>query len=152
MLMIMCVSIIPQRYSWGELQVTRDLFQRILTHLNVSESLLHVAIEFGSKVNHDLPRSSTTSFVGRAHCSSSIVPGNAIEHPENHGMSIREQIVHRLRLEQKPHISSNTSRGTVEIAVTPGLSVRPESTLKRVTARITRAGFSFTWLNRLGHF
>ncbi|OAL55030.1 hypothetical protein IQ07DRAFT_628704 [Pyrenochaeta sp. DS3sAY3a] len=89
------IFIIPQRYSWGELQVTRDIFQRILTHLNVSESLLHVAIEFGSKVNHDLPRSSTTSFVGRAHCSSSLVPDNAIKHPENHEASYIIQYVER---------------------------------------------------------
>lgn len=144
MLTITCVSIIPQRYSWGELQVTRDVFQRILTHLNVSESLLHVAIEFGSKVNHELPRSSTTSFVGQAHCSSYLVPDNAIDHPESHGMSIREHIAHRLRLKQKPRTSFNTSRETVEIAATPGLSAKPESTLKRITARITRAGSSFT--------
>ena len=69
-LIVVSSSIIPQRYSWGELQVTRDIFQRILIYLEVSASLLNVVLEFGSKIRHELPRGSTTSFMGEAYSNS----------------------------------------------------------------------------------
>ncbi|KAH7080741.1 hypothetical protein FB567DRAFT_531627 [Paraphoma chrysanthemicola] len=79
MLTMICASIIPQRYSWGELQVTADIFKRMLIHLNASESLLNIVIEFGSRVRHELPRGNTTFFTGRAHSRGTVDKGESHE-------------------------------------------------------------------------
>lgn len=136
--------IIPQRYSWGELQVTRDVFQHILNHLSVSEAFLNVVLEFGSKVRHELPRSSTTSFGKQLQPTTSPNVDGATHSRGRHGMRFGTCHIHRLKLYQKPRIYSNMSRETDEIAAIPGPSDRLESTLKRTVARISQNGFSYS--------
>ena len=79
---------IPQRYSWGELQITRDGFQRILAHFDVSEGLLNVVLDFGSKVRHELPRSCTNSLVDHVHTISSSNVGNAPHARKRYGINV----------------------------------------------------------------
>lgn len=56
------ISIIPQLFSWGQLQISREAFQRILACHQVFTPFLHVVNEFGSKIRHESPNSNT-SFV-----------------------------------------------------------------------------------------
>jgi hypothetical protein len=142
------LSMIPQRYSWGELQITRDGFQRIMAHFDVSEGLLNVVLEFGSKVRHELPRSCTNSLVNQVHTVSSSNLGFELHARERHGINSKFCHFHLLKLYQRSPTFFNTSRETDAVAAIPGRSARPESTLRRTAAPNSRTGSFCSFRNR----
>lgn len=46
-------------FSWGQLQISREAFQRILACHHVFAPFLHVVNEFGSKIRHEFSKSNT---------------------------------------------------------------------------------------------
>jgi hypothetical protein len=46
-----CISWINQSYSWSQLLITRDLFQKLLTALKVHPLFLEVVHTFGERVS-----------------------------------------------------------------------------------------------------
>jgi hypothetical protein len=57
-----CDSLIPQRFSWGRLQITPEAFERIRLEKRISPSILHILRQFGSTICDKLPQ--TCSFQG----------------------------------------------------------------------------------------
>jgi hypothetical protein len=50
------VYLIPQRFSWGRLQITPEAFDRIRLEKRISAGIIHILREFGSKTCDKLPQ------------------------------------------------------------------------------------------------
>ncbi|KAF2474370.1 uncharacterized protein BDR25DRAFT_340867 [Lindgomyces ingoldianus] len=87
--------IIPQLYSWGQLQITREAFQRILVCQQVSTPFLNVVNEFGSKIRHEFPRCNTSFFCSRMDSWPNLEGQAAYESHHDYELSYILQFVER---------------------------------------------------------
>jgi hypothetical protein len=66
-------SLIPQRFSWGQLQITKEAFETLFTRHRIFSAFLNVVQEFGSRVRDGCPK---------RHLFSSR-PDHGVEHPSD---------------------------------------------------------------------
>jgi hypothetical protein len=52
-------SLLPQKFSWGQLQITKEGFQQLLGHEHVFSPFLNIVNEFGSKIRDGLSKRHT---------------------------------------------------------------------------------------------